>query len=402
MGVLLGHKYASGAFTRFENKYYENDDVEKYRNQIGNVNFYYGMYVPHGNHPPSIYVPDRIKGVPKSGELIIDLDFHELGQRERVFFEVLEVYHELLNLEANPVIYFSGQGFHLHVGSQLVHVSLPLICKVFVQLVVPHPDVLIYHSAGLIRFPNSINRITKTFKVVVDVGDVQKGYDHVIQLGKDPCSITQSQPSKYFDQVLLDHYSDTAQRKSHLVSSEPPETKDNDRIVEKHKRILESGKIRIGTRHRTTFLLALNLKHAGYNQEDTFSILIHWAKRIFDNQCSSSSWDDIAVDTIGIVDDIYTQDTEWIDWDTSVNQLYRKYVSRFKNQKRWTDKQGPMKLYALMKAMADLSYDKHGRFYLAQSVIREYIGSISSNRVSYIDYLKENGYIEKVICFPEN
>ena len=397
----LAMSWGNGYVNRFSNEYLTQSHID-YLFRQSNVDFFTGIYSPSPSLCPRKYHREVIQCLPLCGPLIIDVDAHTQDEKKSAATTVKSAIGKLDSLGAHYVLFHSGRGFHIHVSSSLSVVDLPVVHKAVVSHLFPQSDLSIYDPSKTIRYENSVNSKSGTLKVPITVDDLDLPQDKLTPKLLSPAEIPQIHPSKQFDQLIFETYHDHVEKLKSLVKPIDRKSCTLSRIRNPEKlsfttqQLLKSATIELGTRHKNTFLLAVELKHQGYPQEETRNALLSWGFHVLENGFSRSTIEEILVDTNSIVDYVFSAETYWNprDYVKELKKRYRKNHSNRKSSLKWKNAPNELKVFCAMKAASEI----HPRFFIAQSLIKKITGltKLDNGKTYYIDNLILKGFIDRV------
>ena len=393
--------WGNGYVNRFSNEYLTQSHIDHLFRQ-SNVDFFTGIYSP----PPSSclrkYHRETVKDLPLCGPLIIDVDAHTKDEKKCAVTTVKSAIEKLRSLGAHFTVFHSGRGFHIHVPSSLSLIGLPAVHKAVVSHLVPQGDLSIYDPSRTIRYENSINSKSGTLKVAITPQDLDLPRDKLKPKLILPSDAPHLDPSKEFDEFMLATYHDHVEKlKSSLDhfrgrSCTLSRIRNPSKLTFRTQHLLKCATIELGTRHRSTFSLAVELKHQGHSQDETRNVLLSWGFQIFENGFSQSSLEEILIDTNEIVDYVFSHETFWNprDYLKELKKRYRKNLSNRKSSSKWNKTRNELKVFCVMKAASEI----HPRFFMAQSLIKKITGltKLDNGKTYYINNLISKGYIETI------
>jgi hypothetical protein len=402
--MRLAMTCASGYPFRWHNRYLSDQQISQYF-RTNKTDFYASIYSVDDEVCPSKYDREIVQELPLKGDLVIDIDAHSNIQKNNVRNIVKSALDTLRSFDAPYVLFSSGRGFHIHVLSNLHVQGLPTIHKALIGRHLDGADMCLYNQYRVIRYPNSINGKSETYKVPIHEDDLDLSDNVLRKKLLQPVEVPVLQPNPNFDEFMLDSYRDQVDTLKQHVSpfqgkSGTLKISNQSKLSFRTQKILKSCTIKIGTRHNTTFHLGIELKHLGYPEEITKELLISWGMNVRENGCSRSRIEEILIDTDQIIDWVYENETYWpkFDYMEKLMERYRKHVPNQKPLKRWEKTPNEMKTYCVFKAAGDLN----PKFFLSYSMIRKVtrLQKLGTRKTNYVHSLIEKGYIERIS--PDN
>lgn len=397
----LAMHWGEGFVTRFDGTLFTDEQISRLSSRYP-VDFFTGIYSPPDHCCPTKYDRETLERLPLSGRLVLDVDAHTPAQKKTAVSTVKATAQKLDSLGAPHVLYHSGRGYHFEIASALEIIDLPVAHKIVAQTLVNDADLSIYNVSGTIRYPKSINSKTGTHKVPISVEHLDLSKSQFRQKITQSVEIPYLDPNRVFDRFIIDLFRQeidelkakaiSYQGKSGSLTGIP----NKGRLSPSSRHILETGEIELGTRHRVTFFLCLELKHTGLPREQCLEILVSWGEKILEKGCSKSSENEILVDTKSIVNYLYSRQT-YLRLEDYKKELRTIYIKQFHNRRtvsKWKKNINECKVFCTFKAASLIN----PKFYLSHSVIREitHLKKLSNGHTNYIKNLIRKRCIDTV------
>ena len=152
-------------------------------------------------------------GVQSVDKLVIDIDYAKSPDRNKAgkqtidnVFKVISIMDELGITEQHYNVWFSGTGFHVHLADvygfpEQISKNLAYQVRSTMQRDFKNEIDNIYDSRRLIRAGYSYNDKSKTYKVPIDIKDIETmSYNDIVEYAKDPSG---KQPSKIVHERII-------------------------------------------------------------------------------------------------------------------------------------------------------------------------------------------------------